>query len=674
MHIPDGSLYAMRAFLFMSLNRYDEAQADVNRAVALDPTSMMPSFLRLFVALRRGDSVQAAAASASVSSQALQFVSELRELFQEMPMEVAVAQLQSLLPHLLPPMEVEPERTRQQLSQLLARTHSNPESMVDMLQAGAASFQSFVHRQQGELEKALASISQAIEHGRGEAQYWLTRAEIRQQIGCHEESLADFTQAAVLAPGSAEVFSKRAGLLWSRGRTTEALADYSRALELSPTDAMVWVQRSALHRGEGRLQEALADLERAVALWPDNILLVFHRLPLQAALHDSAGMVDTYGQFAAKALQAVQQLKAHVVNADPQQQLENVRNWLLSVGFNPVANPALVERWNTIVEGTVDDGARSIQSDSASLRAFFYNEKAEYTEALAALTQALDLDPKYPYHWTARAGVYRAMGRYEEALSDLSQAIALKPNAADIHLALGQLYLQMNRIEDALAALERALALDSGLVQARILRSTALRHKEQYEDALSELGRVLEQHPDHLHALSLRSTVYALQERYEEALKDVEDFGARAPSSIKHWKHMRGELLSRLGRYDEALVVYQQVLEEEPGSWRAYYNLAITRACLEGPVAVAEDLAEALGRLKAALTEEKNKAPVLVRLASLEALTNNSEHAFELLAKAVSLDREAIHWAKGDLAWSQLRTDPRFQALLYKGNAPPRSE
>lgn len=220
----------------------------------------------------------------------------------------------------------------------------------------------------------------------------------------------------------------------------------------------------------------------------------------------------------------------------------------------------------------------------------------------------------------------------------------------------------MKQFEETVVAMDQVLALDPKMTMARVIRSLALMYESRYDEALEEISHALEQAPEIILALSVRSVLHIVYERYEDALADMEQIAARDSTFAKGWPNMRGEMLSRLGRYDEAMENYRQTLAKDPENWQAIYNLAVTRAYLEGPSAVSNELADAMGRLQSLLAT--NRPAALVRLGGIEAVTDSADRAFELLKEAISLDPILIHWAKGDLAWSHLRNDQRFQALL----------
>ncbi len=59
--------------------------------------------------------------------------------------------------------------------------------------------------------------------------------------------------------------------------------------------------------------------------------------------------------------------------------------------------------------------------------------------------------------------------------------------------------------------------------------------------------------------------------RLNESLKSYDNILARNQSNVKAW-NLKGYTLSRLDRYDEALVCYNRALEIDPGYYQAVYG------------------------------------------------------------------------------------------------------
>ena len=80
-------------------------------------------------------------------------------------------------------------------------------------------------------------------------------------------------------------------------------------------------------------------------------------------------------------------------------------------------------------------------------------------EALAHLTRALQLDPKFAAAYINRAWLLNRLGRTEEAVPDLQKAIEIDPRDSRAFDQLGLAYSSLDRPADAEKVLRRALAI-----------------------------------------------------------------------------------------------------------------------------------------------------------------------------------------------------------------------
>ncbi len=76
------------------------------------------------------------------------------------------------------------------------------------------------------------------------------------------------------------------------------------------------------------------------------------------------------------------------------------------------------------------------------------------SEADRCARQALDLEPKMPEAWAARASVRRAAGMKQDALADYMRAMRYSPGNRQILWQTSDLYREMNQPERALQALQ----------------------------------------------------------------------------------------------------------------------------------------------------------------------------------------------------------------------------
>jgi tetratricopeptide (TPR) repeat protein len=166
------------------------------------------------------------------------------------------------------------------------------------------------------------------------------------------------------------------------------------------------------------------------------------------------------------------------------------------------------------------------------------NAKAVVTDALAAYTEAIRLDPNYSLAFAGRSIAY---SRYawadtpgvvtrevlDKALADAHQALALAPELAEGHLALAIFFAESLDFAKANEAFERARTLAPG--NAWVLRASGgfAAYMGHFEAGVTALSRavVLDPLNPRTHA-ALGDTLY-VSRRYQEAVA-----AARKPSRL----------------------------------------------------------------------------------------------------------------------------------------------
>jgi tetratricopeptide (TPR) repeat protein len=206
-------------------------------------------------------------------------------------------------------------------------------------------------------------------------------------------------------------------------------------------------------------------------------------------------------------------------------------------------------------------------------------------EGIAELERAVALDPALAVaHMNlGNALVARAQkspeGRrddLERAARSFERAAALggPMEAADAHFNLANTLAALGRLEEALVHYQRALELRPGFLEARLNQAITYARQGLDAQAIVELERCLDADPAYAAALW---NLALLRGRDQEGLAQVLERVERAlgvePASAQILM-MRGDLLLRLDRFDEAATAYQAVLEVAPRSADAWANLA----------------------------------------------------------------------------------------------------
>lgn len=219
-------------------------------------------------------------------------------------------------------------------------------------------------------------------------------------------------------------------------------------------------------------------------------------------------------------------------------------------------------------------------------------------EARKRAERAMELDADWMQPQLLYARSLLLSGDKEAAIDYAARLVGDDPDPEpEARLELAVLYLSADRDDDALSQVNQVLLeqpartdalrlmaiinfsndnLDAAWSDFRDLLGTG-----QYTmDALYYLGRIADRRLEHKEAIALYSQVIsgpntivaqrraaalmAEQDEPEQALRHLEEFGETHPSHAIDMMMARAQLLGTLGRFDEALPLYERVIEYRP--------------------------------------------------------------------------------------------------------------
>jgi tetratricopeptide (TPR) repeat protein len=194
------------------------------------------------------------------------------------------------------------------------------------------------------------------------------------------------------------------------------------------------------------------------------------------------------------------------------------------------------------------EGRRDADAEYALLanRAFLRYRQERLTEAVTDYQRAIERRPDQYLTYVNLAEVYRKQHKWNEALIQLDQAIRLKPtDLAGVYRTRAQLYLEQRNAEAALRDFERALkAYPPGANRSEM----ATVHADS-GDVLYRLGRYQEALSAYDAALRINATLPSVYRSRAQALLRLQRYREAEVSlerSIERGRHVQPELLSLL--------------------------------------------------------------------------------------------------------------------------------
>lgn len=162
-------------------------------------------------------------------------------------------------------------------------------------------------------------------------------------------------------------------------------------------------------------------------------------------------------------------------------------------------------------------------------------------------------------------------GRVAEGVRGLTELLVEEPALEQAHRALRDHWIARGDYFTAISTFQAALARDPG--QPQLLLDLAIVHRaaRQPEAALAKLASIFEASPDRAAALTLAGEILSDLGRHQEALDRFTRARAKAPGPDSTVKVAQANF--HLGRLDEAEALLTQVLAEEPDTNGGHYLL-----------------------------------------------------------------------------------------------------
>lgn len=174
----------------------------------------------------------------------------------------------------------------------------------------------------------------------------------------------------------------------------------------------------------------------------------------------------------------------------------------------------------------------------------FHLNQNNVDEAVKYFVKSLSLDARFYQAWNMLGLAHASKGRLDEAVKAYKKSLEINPQFTDVYNNLGIVYQQMGHLELAENAWKTALA------------DAAYPNRESPYYNLAKL--------------------YVLESRFDEALDNAgKSVDIKPRFAMAH--DLKGLVLERLGRLDEAILSYETAVKIVPEEPRFSYNLAVAR-------------------------------------------------------------------------------------------------
>ncbi|MFZ3147663.1 MAG: tetratricopeptide repeat protein [Methanothrix sp.] len=385
---------------------------------------------------------------------------------------------------------------------------------------------------------ALAALCTCVTAQENTTNYWMDKAEELAYNSSFEEVISALDEALKIDPRNETILIRKASYLNIVDRVNESSETYEKALALldetllkDPDDADSWQRKAAVLRSLNRQNESIEAYEKTLEAFNKRI----EKDPKDADAWIGKGNVLTnLGKW-----DEGRDAYNKAIEIDPQ----DYRAWGMKaevVGGTGDINESM-EAYDKTIELIPSSNTRELASYWMTKAEVLAYAGGRWEEALAAINQSLELNPSSRVNWRFKADILSELGRKDEAIEAFDEVLKQNSEDAESWLWKASLLVEMKRYNESLEAYDKAIEL----IPENNTEDLALNWASKAW-ALNKTGKTDE----------ARAAFQKSLELYDQAiLKNAGDISLL---------QLKGKALFELGRYDEAIEVYDLVLRDSP--------------------------------------------------------------------------------------------------------------
>ncbi len=188
-----------------------------------------------------------------------------------------------------------------------------------------------------------------------------------------------------------------------------------------------------------------------------------------------------------------------------------------------------------------------------------YTVKHDTPKAEAQFKAAQAIEPASEDVVLNLARLYAENGDIKRS-TELLEAVPVADRTTKEEFALGAAFEQLKDMKKAIAAYQRSVDMEPENLDASRSLAQALLADNQLDEALKQFQQLVDADPEDISALDRVSEIQRRQGKYAAALVTIRKARAKDPNSLEAG-YNEGLLLDVLGRYDEAIAVYEKMTE-----------------------------------------------------------------------------------------------------------------
>ncbi|HEV2495947.1 MAG TPA: protein kinase [Terriglobia bacterium] len=290
--------------------------------------------------------------------------------------------------------------------------------------------------------------------------------------------------------------------------------------------------------------------------------------------------------------------------------------------------------------------------------------QGRYQDAVGKFRRAVELSPTSDDAYVGLASAFQGAGKLQDAENTYRQAIRLRPQHWLGYIWLGYFYYNQARYADAAEMFKRVVALAPDSFQGYSDLGGTYAAEGRYTEAIPLLEKSVAIYPSAYGYANL-GTAYFYQRRFVDEVHAAEQAVKLAEGDYSMWGDLGDAYWFAPGKRGESAEAYRKAIElaSERLQLNPHDATALASAALYH--AMRSENAAALASITQALVLAPNDANVLLFAALADNQLGRSDAALRDLEKARAAGL-SVSLVRDDPRFDNLRTEPRFQALIRK--------
>jgi tetratricopeptide (TPR) repeat protein len=205
-------------------------------------------------------------------------------------------------------------------------------------------------------------------------------------------------------------------------------------------------------------------------------------------------------------------------------------------------------------------------------------QRGDLERAAEAYRRAIDIEPRFAEAHANLGAVLSRLGRYEEAVLSEERALAINPGLTAARLNLGLAHYRAGALTAAVEAFQAVQTAEPSLLQARQLLGLVLVELGRDADAIPHLEASAEAAPDEPAVLFALGRAYS--RRRDPKAEAIAERLAKTPEGRPLWHQLRGLVLQREDRHQQALEAFEAAAALNAGLPQLPVNVGVSRLAL----------------------------------------------------------------------------------------------